>query len=191
MQKSDLVKIMAVVWLQWPQFELQNALVDLWFRIFKNENLDDVKIAFESWLKQPRKFPPTTGEIFELLRKNTENAAEQITEGEAWRTLLACVELFGARRGDEAASWLKSRSSQIWRSVEILGWRQICAWKLEDEVANRAHFWRVFSDLRKRDELAKISGREIPKPLEALQLTTRKNINSLVIKLTNEVKTIA
>jgi hypothetical protein len=153
MRTSEMGKILTTAFLGWPHFVVTEPMIRLWCDSFPSitptEMWDVMRAALKS---HTGNFPPTIGQVYATLDRM--KGADELTDGEAWGVVTEAVRRFGRYSPGQAREYLRSKGGErLVAAVRSLGWPDICAWRGEDEAANRAHFWRVYSGLRARDEI--------------------------------------
>lgn len=104
-------------------------------------------------------YPPTIASILEAVRKIKHPALPDA--GEAWRRLSNAITQYGYYRESEGLASLDETTRKV---AEYIGWRQICTAPLEHEMANRAHFikmWETISNRIKEEQLLPLELREM------------------------------
>ena len=152
MKLSEMYEVLSISFLQWPHIAVTEELAMFWSKAFPSVSKDEFSRAMIATLKTNFSgFPPTIGQVNEMLQQTTATVSEQLTEGEAWNILIQAVKRFGNYRRDEAFKWMREQSERVARCAEIMDWNSICLWETRDQPANRAHFWKVLSGLEQRD----------------------------------------
>lgn len=153
MKLSDMVEILTVSFIQWPNVVISKELCTFWLRAFDGVSREQFSRAMIATLKTSASgFPPTIGQVNEMLQQATLSQSEQLTDGESWNILIQAVKRFGNYRQDEAMKWMREQSPRVARCAEIMDWKTICLWETKDQPANRAHFWKVLAGLEQRDK---------------------------------------
>lgn len=169
MQTSDMQKALLIGMADYTTVSITRAMAEAWMLAFGKLEKEIFLNAFFAAKKTSGGFPPTIGQVEEILRHLATPPADQLTEGEAWQLLNSAVQRFGHVNPDAAKAWLALRSERIARTVEQLGWGEICQWRTDSTPANRAHFWRVYSALVQRDLTAERLGIPKPEPLKKIE----------------------
>lgn len=104
MERSDVLKIMAILRGTYPQFyrgidrkEAEDT-VNLWLDMFRNENPALVGAAVKSVIEGDEKgFPPTIGQVKAKMRLIT--SSDEMTEADAWQMVARAIRngLYGAK----------------------------------------------------------------------------------------------
>jgi hypothetical protein len=155
MTPAETARVVATLFVQYPGAEVTTMIVKLWHHALGSYPADQVfQAANEILVTYSGSYPPTIGMVAEVLRR--QQSTKVVSEGEAWAILVDAVKRRGRYDQAGAMHLLRERSPLVARAAELLGWEQVCSWRTEDEVANRAHFWRVLSGLKKERELAQL-----------------------------------
>lgn len=170
MKRSEMHEMLTTIFLQWPHVTVTEPMTGLWHKAFSETQRDEFWEAIVATTKtQKNNFPPSIGQVNEMLESLKRGPEDQLTEGEVWKMIIDTVQRFGSYRQDEALAYLKNLSPRVGKTAEIMGWREICQWPLENETANRAHTWRVYGGLKDRDFKSDLLGKERQDPVANLQ----------------------
>ncbi|CAB4220498.1 Replicative helicase inhibitor G39P, N-terminal [uncultured Caudovirales phage] len=153
MTEQETIRILTTLFLQYPGIEVETALVKLWHRALGHYSAEEVSAAvMEVLLTHASTFAPTIAHVAQVLRKSSEQAESTLSEGEAWQILLHTIKRFGRYNQAGAMFEIRRQSALVERVVNTMGWPEICSWRSDDEVSNRAHFWRILAGLRQTTE---------------------------------------
>lgn len=119
--------------------------MELWYAQLRDIPNDVAELALHKWVAT-NKWPPTIAEIRETAANITHG--DSLTWGEAWEKLKAAVRRYGMNRQQEA---MESFDPLTRRAVECFGYREFCLASTESEMADRAHFQRIFETLARRE----------------------------------------
>lgn len=126
---------------------LPNApAMELWFRELQDIPFPVAEAALRKWVST-NKWSPSIAEIREIAA--TVSHGEQLTWGESWEKLKAAVRKYG-RVGEAEA--MRSFDPLTRKCVEIFGYQQYCISDVNDEMANRAHYQRIFESMAQREK---------------------------------------
>lgn len=126
---------------------LPNAqAMELWFRELQDIPYNVAETALRKWVST-NKWSPSIAEIREMTA-NVVNG-DQITWAESWRKLKQAVGKYGLGRQKEA---MESFDPITRLCVERFGYRDFCMSDESNEMADRAHFQRIFETIAKRDK---------------------------------------
>lgn len=146
LSSSDIAKILAPVWVQFPRRENKREHIALWHRLFRNVPYRALERAVILCLAHS-KFEPTVADVREML---VEMQGRRIEPVQAFGLLRRAVQRFGYYQEERAMKALPSNVAQAARSM---GWKEICM--SENPEALRAHFMKAFEGVQKRGELQK------------------------------------
>lgn len=157
MTPAETSQILATLFLQYQGAEVTTLSVALWHSALGRYSVEEVSRAVsELLLTYTGTYPPTIGMVAEILRRQEADSDSRLTEGEAWAILVDAVKRRGRYDQAGAMHLLRERSELVARAAELLSWDSICSWQSDDEVANRAHFWRVLGGLKRERERARL-----------------------------------
>lgn len=186
MTHSEMVEILGSFAAVYDGFKVSDQKVNAWLGACGHQGVADMKRAALSYTRT-EKWPPTPADINRLILDFSKTIADQMTEGEAWALLMSSISQFGSYQQDKALAYLGAASPRVAQCVAILDWKTICLWKLEDEPANRAHFWKVYLSLANRDKGADLMG--VPRPAPLLKLKEPSSVKNILGKI-EAIKTI-
>lgn len=133
--------------------EVTPMLVAVWHGALGGYDFADVqRAAIEVLMSYTGTFAPTVGMVATALRKQRGTQESELSEGEAYQILQDAIKRWGRYNQASAMHDISSKSTLVERAVRVMGWSEICSWRLEDEPANRAHFWRVLAGLRQTSD---------------------------------------
>lgn len=145
---EEVVRIVGVLKLAYPNFGARLsedewvALPRVWHRLLRDVPFDLLDAAAMHYVASSGSaFPPSIAELREAAYKLV--SMDKLSAEEAWGEVQKAIRRFGSYRMP------KFNSSIIGCAVEIIGWRALCA--SENEVADRAHFFRVYESLARRE----------------------------------------
>lgn len=189
---SEMTAILTSFAASYQNFPVTEARVEAWLLGCSQHALETLKAAAVVYIKT-EKWPPTPADVNRIISEMSRPACEQITAGEAWGLLMDSISRFGSYRKEDALEWFRKNNPRLAHCIAIMGWKEICMWQLDDEPANRAHFWKVFAAIEDRDHKADLLG--LPRPTPLLQVegpTSIKNsIEGTLKLLTDKIKKIA
>jgi len=151
MTKTGTYKLLAVLKATYPRFytnmkaDETEVIVSVWSEMLSDIDDNIATVALKR-LIATNKFPPTIAELLESVR-----AVKYIPlpdAGQAWEEINQAISNFGYYRGEEAmASFSCDTTRQV---VKRMGWRELCSAPLEHEMANRAHFLKMWDSMTER-----------------------------------------
>lgn len=148
MTPENVAKLLARLAFTWPNFTLPTdpesveVMVEVWCEELAGVTNPEAVQAVKSLSAEGREFPPAVG----LIRKRALELRQQVTgegvpnEAEAWAEVKHLI----ARRG-----WPNPPAPEdcshpaLHRAITAMGWMELC--KSENEVADRAHFLRLYA----------------------------------------------
>lgn len=139
--KPEVVKLMTVMALAWPRYELPKQAFEVYFQILQDLPTDALEKASHH-LMASSTFFPSISEWRTAAVDIMINKAGIPSEFEAWEEVVKELRLIG--------SYGKPRFSHplIQRAVDTMGWRQLCASEKLDY--DRAHFYKAYASLLNR-----------------------------------------
>lgn len=118
--------------------------IELWYYQLKDLDYKVAEAALNKWAAT-NKWSPTIADIRETAADIT--IGELPDWGEAWQEVTFAIKRFGSYRAGDA---LKSLSPLTKKSVERLGYMQLCA--SENIAADRANFRMIYETLAEREK---------------------------------------
>jgi len=116
----------------------------LWATLLSDINLEIAKLALQR-LIVTCKFPPTIAEMRESIA--VVKHVQLPDAGEAWAEVNQAICYYGYYRPEEG---IASLSEMAQEAVRRIGWRELCTAPIEHEMANRAHFLKIYAVMEKR-----------------------------------------
>lgn len=183
MKPSELSQVLTVSMRPWGFMVVDPPLVAMWHRIFGEYTIEEFSAALDVVI-QTNVGVPEIAKVAEVLRRIKKG--DETTEGEAWCLLMGAVSSYGYYNQKEAFEYMQSEDPSVAEAAGLLGWSQICSWRNSDEVANRAHFWKVLVGQRKRIEEREL----LANVIETKQIGGQAKVLELVGKVANAKKVI-
>ena len=156
MTKQQTAIILGTIQELYPKFakEPTNATLNIWHEMIGDLDFKLAQIAVKKHASVSN-FPPTVAEI-------RANAAEitsptMLTEGEAWGEVMRIISKCGYYRPKEAMEHFDPLTKKC---VKIITWNVLCL--TEDMMATRAHFFKIYGTLSKRE----VENRSLPVALK-------------------------
>jgi len=119
------------------------VIVNTWTFMLSDTTLEVAQVALQR-LIATSKFPPTIAEMRESI------AAVQYAPlpdaGEAWGEVIEAIRSYGYYRQAEGLASLREPVRQV---VQRMGWSDLC--HSENDIADRAHFFRIYESMERRD----------------------------------------
>lgn len=152
--RQEVAALLVALWQQYLT-EPTSSTCALWHSALGHYPIETLQRAgAELLLTYEGTIAPTIGMLAAIVRRQNDKTEETLSEGEAWSILQNAIRRFGSYNQAGAMHDIRQRSALVERCAQLLGWREICSWRTDDEVANRAHFWRVFNGLKREAQLA-------------------------------------
>lgn len=146
LKTSDIAKILAPVWVQYPRRENWKEQVRLWHQVFKKVPYRALESAVVLALAHSP-FEPKVSDIRDML---VEMQGKRLEPMQAFGLLLKAVSRFGYYQEERAMEALPSNVAQ---TAKAMGWQEICL--SQNPEALRAHFTKAFDGIQRRGELEK------------------------------------
>lgn len=140
MQRSEWIEAVALMRLNWPHAQIDDAVIAKWYSDLAHLPGEQVKVAIEALYRDGREFPPNGAQI---LGKIIELGRQDLSVGEAWR--LANKAALKADAA-EAELWLKDRSPAAAEAVRQISGPYLTYLK-EDEPTVRAQFRDIYRNI--------------------------------------------
>lgn len=121
--------------------------MELWFRELQDIPFNVAEAALRKWVST-QKWSPSIAEIREMTA-NVVNG-DQLTWAESWRKLKMAVGKYGLARQKEA---MESFDPITRKCVERFGYRDFCMSDERNEMADRAHYQRIFETVANREKV--------------------------------------
>lgn len=136
----EVTKLIGVLAASFPQAQMSANSVNAYVAMLKDVPLNVLKVAVEQCVVESE-FLPTIAKVrdraLSLVRPERKDPME------AWGVVLKTIQRVGFYRSPTFDDPL------IARAVECLGWQYLCT--SENAVADRAHFAKVYEQLRERE----------------------------------------
>jgi transcriptional regulator of NAD metabolism len=151
MTKKEIAVLLGIIQTAYPRFYAnisqaqRDETVDLWYEMLTDTDLQTAKKAIKR-LIATSKFPPVIAELREAI--SNERDVPLLDEGAAWEEVNRAILSYGYMRRDEAYASMSELTRQ---TVERMGWRTLCMSQVSNEMADRAHFFKIFGVLAKRE----------------------------------------
>lgn len=127
---------------------LPNAqAMELWFRELQDIPFEVAEASLRKWVTT-NKWSPSIAEIREMTANIVDG--DQITWAESWRKLKKAVGKYGLSRQKEA---MESFDPITRKCVEHFGYRDFCMSDESNEMADRAHYQRIFETVANREKV--------------------------------------
>lgn len=150
MTKEEVFEVLVIIENEFPRyFSNQNELqksgkLNLWYAMFKDDDKKDVNRALYKLIATSQ-YPPTIADIRKALKETT--MVPTLTGGEAWGQVQNAIHNFGYRQKEKA---LAEMSETTRRVVDCMGWETLCTSDVENTMADRAHFLKIYQSIESR-----------------------------------------
>lgn len=183
MTLAETSKILTTLFLQYSGAETTHLLIAIWHHCLGRYSTRQVSLAVSELLQTyTGTYPPTVGMVAEIIRRRELEEESRLTDGEAWSILVDAVRRRGRYDQAGAMHLLRERAPLVARAAEMLGWDEICSWQVDDEVANRAHFWRILGGLKRERERALLP------TAQAQGIIEDKQVNRIVLEMVENAR---
>lgn len=149
MDKKDVLKLIAICganYRNWPEPGKEQVTVALWERTFADVDFRHAQLAIEKFIVESP-FPPTVADIRQRL---VDVVVPDVPTGiEAWAEVIQAIRRYGIYGQEKAIASLAPLTRKV---VEAIGFRTLCM--SENEMADRAHFLKVYDQLVNRERKA-------------------------------------
>lgn len=150
--------------------------IEFWYEMLKDIDYQILELAVKKLISE-MVYPPTIADIRKAVAETIEEP--MLDAAGAWGEVKLAIRNYGSYREEEA---LKSLSPITRKVIEGMGWKELCWSKSENEMANRAHFIKLYEALTDREKKEQVLSMQVRSDIKALQ-TNRKKIDESVAKL--------
>lgn len=168
--KSVIAKVVGVLFAAFPSAEASEATIKLYVRMLSDIPLEVLEVSVQQCIAESE-FLPTIAKLRDKAFAIQSNIAQMPTAFEAWAIVAKEFERTGFYHEP------KFENPIIAKAVQCIGWRDLCC--SENQVADRAHFARVYESLMKRaieDARLLPATRELRERLIPQQLIAAKTV---------------
>ena len=146
MNTSEFSQISAIlkVSYSWAKMFETDAAIEVWYRKLKDIPFSVMAAVVDKWV-ETKNTPPTIADLRSEAAKAVNGEAPIWTDG--WEQVRKAISRYGSYRKAEALSAMDPLTA---KTVELLGWQQIC--ESENVDAVRANFRMTYEVLAKRQE---------------------------------------
>jgi hypothetical protein len=149
MSKSEWYQIATELQARWPNREIPDESIELWFLDLEQLPAEQVRVGILALYRDGREWCPNGAQI---LGKVSELHRDDADYGEAWKLARRA-----SKKADpkEALAWLRERSPAAAEAVQEISGPQL-SYQLADEATVRAQFrdiYRAVVASRKRDDV--------------------------------------
>lgn len=139
----SLVGICSANYRNWPENGKEAPLISLWEMMLSDVDFDIAKIAIQKHMSESV-YPPTVADIRAKIADIT--VFREKTGIEAWGDVKTAIRRFGSYNEKKAMDSLSGVTRKV---VEAIGFKTLCL--SEEEMADRAHFLKVYDTVAKRE----------------------------------------
>ena len=146
MKRADIIKLVGICSLNyrnWPEAGKEDALITLWEMMLSDVDYEVGQVAIKKYMIESV-YPPTIADIRARIADVT--VARGKTGIEAWGDVKMAIRRYGSYNEQKAMESLKGATKRV---VESIGFRTLCL--SENEMADRAHFLKVYDTVEKRE----------------------------------------
>jgi hypothetical protein len=138
---ADIAKLVGVMAAAYPNTQVTDATIDVYVSMLQDIPFEILTASVQQCMSESD-FMPSIAKLRERALKMTR--PERVSALEAWGTVKAEMRRRGFYHSPEFSDPV------IAKAVECIGWRVLCS--SENEVADRAHFAKVYDSLVIREE---------------------------------------
>lgn len=146
MKRTEVIKLIglcSVNYRNWPEKDKEDLTVSLWLKMLEDTPFFIAEAAVEKYMAESV-YPPTIADIRSRIADMT--TLREKSPIEAWGDVCQAIRRFGHPRPKEAMESLSPLTRKV---TESIGYMTLC--RSENEMADRAHFLKVYETLAKRD----------------------------------------
>lgn len=180
MDKKQFSTIIAALKSNYRNFGVETKeQMAFWYEMLKDIEYPVLELAVKKLISE-MVFPPTIADIRNAVSETTEDKLP--TQSDAWGEVKEAIRKYGSYREEDA---LKFLSPLTRRAVQGMGWKELC-WS-ENQMADRAHFMRMYETLVDREKKDRVIPLPVKKNINALQANKDKideNVAALLEKKT-------
>jgi hypothetical protein len=152
--RTDVGVAITVLRAALPQREISpqqfREMLTVWTPILEDIPADLLNQAVQAWISKDTPWLPSVGQLRNLAFDLVRPPSDELTPGEAWEELRLAI-----RRGPHAylKGYYQWSSPVVRRAFEAVGgWSYFSVALTESEMADRAHFMRIYRDLQEHEE---------------------------------------
>lgn len=146
MKRTEVIKLIglcSVNYRNWPEPDKLEMLTTLWLKMLSDTEYFIAEAAIEKYIAESV-YPPTIADVRARIADIT--VFREKTSIEAWGDVKTAIRKFGSYNEEKAMNSLSGVTRKV---VDSIGFRTLCL--SEDEMADRAHFLKVYEVLAKRE----------------------------------------
>jgi hypothetical protein len=139
-----LIGLCSINYRNWPEDGKEELVKELWTKMLSDTSFEVAQVAIEKFLSESV-YPPTIADIRQRIADIT--VIPEKTGIEAWGDVKQAIRQYGSYNEKKAMDSLRGVTRKV---VEAVGFRTLCM--SENEMADRAHFLKVYDNLDKREQ---------------------------------------
>lgn len=151
MKRAEIIKLVGVCsinYRNWPEEGKEDAVISLWSKMLEDTEYFIAEAAVEKYIAESV-YPPTIADIRSKIADLTIIKGKTAIEG--WDEVKRAIRKYGWYREEDA---MRSLSEITHKVVEAIGFKTLCM--SENEMADRAHFLKVYDTLAARERETKM-----------------------------------
>lgn len=164
MKRADIIRLVGICsanYRKWPEEGKEEATIILWLKMLGDVELFIAEAAIEKYMAESV-YPPTVADIRSRIADIT--VFKEKTAIEAWGDVQIAIRKFGWYNEKSAMQSLGGVTHKV---IESMGFKTICI--SENEMADRAHFLKVYDTLAAREREEALMLPSTRKLMEQLQ----------------------
>jgi hypothetical protein len=175
MDKQEFGLLAAAIRTYYPKEQiLPNAqAMELWYRELQDIPFSIAEAALRKWVNT-NKWSPSIAEIREMTVDVKHG--EAMTWGESWEKLKLAVRKYGR---DAEAEAMNSFDPLTRKCVKIFGYRAYCNSDVSNEMADRAHYQRIFETMAQRERTNQQLALPLQEAINRIQLENKGGFKQL------------
>jgi len=146
MTKTEVVKLLAVISGAYPNMQVTEATVALWYELLGDLDINLALAAVKKLILESS-YPPTIADIRKRVVDIITLAEDKMSAAEAWGEVEKKIRWYGYYREVEA---LENMTPQVAKVVRYIGWRNICL--SEEPSVIRGQFLKMYQQVAEREQ---------------------------------------
>lgn len=146
MKQTEVIKLIglcSVNYRNWPEKDKEELTISLWSKMLADTEFFIAEAAIEKFIAESV-YPPTIADVRARIADIT--VMPEKTAIEAWGDVCHAIRRYGHWNIEKAMDSFEGTTRKV---VESIGFRTLCL--SENEMADRAHFLKVYEILAKRE----------------------------------------
>ncbi|WP_028609211.1 replicative helicase loader/inhibitor [Paenibacillus harenae] len=146
MKRAEIIKLVGICSLNyrnWPEAGKEEALISLWETMLDDIDYEIGRIVIKKFMSESV-YPPTIADIRARIADVTTVRSKPGIE--AWGDVKLAIRKYGSYNEKKAMDSLTGVTRKV---VDSIGFRTLCL--SENEMADRAHFLKVYDTMQKRE----------------------------------------